>query len=149
MIFEKIWNFRFLFLNFQKNRSQKLSMLQEKQRQFLNLHWIPHKVIQSDFQFSSYLFFLQNFSRYFQRYGFSDLWPAMKKEKIKDWKLKIALCQCVPNSMQIQKLFCFSSSIDSYWLLFFWRFKNTFYGRGKYIYIYIYYIYTCIYWVKL
>ena len=30
--------------NFQKNKSQKLSKLEEKQRQFWNLHWIPYKV---------------------------------------------------------------------------------------------------------
>ena len=45
-----------VFFNFEKNRSQKLSMLDEKQRQFWNLQWILHKVIQSDFQFSSYFF---------------------------------------------------------------------------------------------
>ena len=35
---------------------------------------------------------------------------------------------------------CFSSSIDSFWLIFFWRFKNALYRRDKYVYI-------CIYWV--
>ena len=45
--------------------------------------------------------------------------------------------------MQIPKLsLFFFSSIDSFWLLFFWRFKNAFYRRGKCIYI-------CIYWVLL
>ena len=40
--------------------------------------------------------------------------------------------------MQIPKLSLFFSSIDSLWFLFFWRFKNTFYRKGKCIYIYIY-----------
>ena len=44
--------------------------------------------------------------------------------------------------MQIPKLSLFFSSIDSFWLLLFWRFKNAFYRRGKCIYI-------CIYWVLL
>ena len=48
--------------------------------------------------------------------------------------------------MKIPKLSLFFSSIDSFWLLFFWRFKNAFYRTGKYIYIYIY---ICIYWVIL
>ena len=37
-------------LNFQK-KSQKLPMLEEKQGQFWNLHWIPDKVIKRYFQF--------------------------------------------------------------------------------------------------
>ena len=37
---------------------------------------------------------------------------------------------------------CFPSIIDSFWLIFFWRFKNAFYRRDKYVYI-------CIYWVLL
>ena len=37
-----------VFLNLQKNRSQKLSMQEEKQRQFWNLHLIWHKVTQND-----------------------------------------------------------------------------------------------------
>ena len=38
------------FLNLQKNRSQKLSMLEEKQGQFWNLHQIPHKTSNPDFR---------------------------------------------------------------------------------------------------
>ena len=37
---------------------------------------------------------------------------------------------------------CFSSNLDSFCLIFFWRFKNAFYRRDKYVYI-------CIYWVLL
>ena len=49
--------FLFLFFNFQKKRSQKLWMLDEKQRHFWNLHWISHKVIWSDFSiFVSFIF---------------------------------------------------------------------------------------------
>ena len=46
--------FGYLFSQFQKNRSQKLSMLEQKQRQIWNLHEIPHKVIKPNFQFSYY-----------------------------------------------------------------------------------------------
>ena len=48
--------FGYLFLKFQKNRSQKLSMLEQKQRQIWNLHEIPHKVMKPNFQFSFYYF---------------------------------------------------------------------------------------------
>ena len=48
--------FGYLFLNFQKNRSQKLSMLEKKQRQIWNLHEIPHKVMKPNFPFSFYYF---------------------------------------------------------------------------------------------
>ena len=41
-------------MNFQKNGSRKLSMLEQKQRQIWNLHEIPHKIIKPNFQFSSY-----------------------------------------------------------------------------------------------
>ena len=34
---------KLFFFDLQKNRSQKLSMLEEKQGQFWNLHQIPHK----------------------------------------------------------------------------------------------------------
>ena len=40
----KCWLF-----NLQKNRSQKLSMLEEKQGQFWNLHQIPQKTLNTDF----------------------------------------------------------------------------------------------------
>ena len=39
------------FLNLQKNRSQKLSMLEKRQGQFWNLHQIPHKTSNPDFDF--------------------------------------------------------------------------------------------------
>ena len=55
LVFEKITIFLFFegyFLgNFQKNRSQKQSMLEEKQGQFLNLHRIPNKTSNPDFRF--------------------------------------------------------------------------------------------------
>ena len=56
LVFEKIMIFLFFegyFLgNFQKNRSQKPSMLEEKQGQFCNLHRIPNKTSKPDFRFS-------------------------------------------------------------------------------------------------
>ena len=66
-------------------------------------------------------------------------------------KSKIGIRSFVRNLMQIPKLsLFFFSTIDSFWLLFFWRFKNAFYRWGKCTYIYIYiYIYICIYWVLL
>ena len=68
-----------IFSNFQMNRSRKLSMLEEKQRQFWNLHWIPHKVTQNDFQFSSYLFFTIFFSVFSKICFFGHL-PAINKK---------------------------------------------------------------------
>ena len=41
-------------MNLQKNRSQKLSMLEKKQGQFWNLYQIPHKTSNPEFRFSSY-----------------------------------------------------------------------------------------------
>ena len=38
------------FFDLQKNRSQKLSMIEEKQGQFWNLHQIPHKTSSPDFR---------------------------------------------------------------------------------------------------
>ena len=38
------------FFDFQKNRSQKLSMLEEIQGQFWNLDQIPHKTSNPDFR---------------------------------------------------------------------------------------------------
>ena len=55
LVFEKITIFLFFqvyFLcNFQKNRSQKPSMLEEKQGQFWNLYRIPNKTLNPDFRF--------------------------------------------------------------------------------------------------
>ena len=47
--------------NFQKNRSQKPSMLEEKQGQFWNLHQIPNKTSKSQF-FIFFYFLFQVFS---------------------------------------------------------------------------------------
>ena len=44
------------FLDLQKNISKKISMLEEKQGQFWNLHQIPHKTSNPEFRFSSYFF---------------------------------------------------------------------------------------------
>ena len=43
-----------VFLDLQKTRSQKLSMVEDKQGQFWYLQWIPHKAMKWYFQFSSY-----------------------------------------------------------------------------------------------
>ena len=44
--------FGYLFFKFLKNKSQKLSMLEQKQGQIWNLHCIPHKVMNPNIQFS-------------------------------------------------------------------------------------------------
>ena len=55
LVFEKIMIFLFFegyfLVNFQKNRSQKPSMLEEKQGQLWNLHRIPNKTSNPDFCF--------------------------------------------------------------------------------------------------
>ena len=54
-----------------------------------------------------------------------------EKNMPEKWKSRsIVLCGI---QFRFQNCLCFSSSIDSFWLLYFWRFKNTFYGRDKYI----------------
>ena len=96
-----------------------------------------------NFQFSSYYSYDRRSSNrnifFSQKYWFFEIWPAIKKTfGSKNWKSGfITLCriQC-----RFQNCLYFYSSIVSFWLLFFWRFKNTFYGRG---------IYICIYWVLL
>ena len=49
------------FFDIQKKLSQKLSMLEEKQGQFSNLHQIPHKTSNHDFRFSSYFLMMKYF----------------------------------------------------------------------------------------
>ena len=108
-------------------------MLEQKQGQFWNLHWIPNKTLNPYFQFILFYFFglkKSNCNFYLK------IFPHQKN------KTKIGIQSFVRNLMQIPKLSLFFSSIDSFWLLFFWRFKNAFYRRGKWIYI-------CIYWVLL
>ena len=114
----------FLFSKFLKNRSQKLSMLERKQGQCWNLHWIPNKVMKRHFKFS-FIFCLIYFSLLFF------FWPHQNNML----KIKKSLHNFVQNSMQISILAFFSSSIDSFWLLFFWKSTNTFYEKkNKYIY---------------
>ena len=61
LVFEKITIFLFfegyILGNFQKNRSQKPSMLEEKQEQFWNLHRIPNKNSNPDFRFLFFFYF--------------------------------------------------------------------------------------------
>ena len=49
------------FFDLQKKWSQKLSMLEEKQGHFWNLHQIPHKTSNPDFRFSSYFLMMEDF----------------------------------------------------------------------------------------
>ena len=133
MVSKKFWIFFLCY--FQNNRSQKLSMLEEKYSFEICIEFRTkwHKAI---FNFCLTYFFDFFFFWYFLRYAFLDLWPAIKNLGLKIEKsLYVTLCriQC-----RFQNCLCFSSSIDSFSLLFYWRMKNTFYERGKYIYIYIY-----------
>ena len=145
LVFEKITIFLFFegyFLgNFQKNRSQKPSMLEEKQGQFWNLHLIPNKTSNPDFRFLYLLFFISVFFWAEKKVIVIFIRKFSLIKKIRR-KSKIGIRSFVRNLMQIPKLSLFFSSFDSFWLLFFWRFKNSFYRRGKCIYI-------CIYWVLL
>ena len=76
IVFEKmgfLCFFGYLFMKFKKNRSQKLSMLEQKQGQIWNLHEIPHKVMKPNFPFSSYYSYdRRSFNRkiffFFQKY---------------------------------------------------------------------------------
>ena len=140
MVFEKIWNFRFLcfFLIFNRIEVKTINTRIKTKHSFEICIEFSTKLQKRRFFsiFTSYLFFLRVFSWYFQKYAFFDIWPAIKKFWPENWKsLCVTLCQI---RCRFQICLCFSSSIDSFWLLFFWRFKSTFYGRGIYIYIYIY-----------
>ena len=130
---KKLWFSSFFF---SKEEKSKTVMLEQKQGQFCSLHWIQNKVLKRYFQFSFFIF-----SVFRKKLLFSCVIRKIRRE------LKISLQSFVRNSMQIPKLSLFFTSIDSFWLLLFWRFKNTLYGRGKYIYRYIYiciYIYSII-----
>ena len=107
-------------------------MLQQKQWQLWNLHQIPNKTSNPDFQF-----FFQVFSELKKVIVIFIRKSSHIKKKIRQ-KSKIGIRSFVWNLMQIPKLSLFFSSIVSFWLLFFWTFKNAFYKRGKCIYIYIY-----------
>ena len=110
-------------------------MLEEKQGQFWNLHRIPNKTSYPDFRFFLLFccFFRVLFGLKISNCNF--IWKSSIIEKN---KTKIAN----QDTKFFQNCPCFSSSLDSFWLIFFWRFENVFYRRDKYVYI-------CIYWVLL
>ena len=83
----------------QKNRSQKLSMLEEKQGQFWNLHQISHKTSNLDFRLI-YLM-MEDFQIKLQLFLLVQKKPEIKKES------KIGIRSFVRNSMQIPKLSLF------------------------------------------
>ena len=131
------------FFNFQKNRSEKLSMLEEKEKQFWNQHWIPRKVTRSDFKFSSYFFYI--FFFVFSKICFFGHLTCNKKIRPENWKsLCVTLCgiQCrFQNCLFFLALIVFDSILLKVQ-------KHILQERQIYIYIYIY-IYTCMYWVLL
>ena len=80
-----------------------------------------------DFKFSScYFFFDDGRFAYKKKNTCKKIWPE-------NWKSSsVTLCriQC-----KFQNCICFSSSIDSFWLLFFWRSKNETYRKAIFIII--------------
>ena len=128
--------------NFQKNRSQKPSMLEEKQGQFWNLHRIPNKTSNPDFQF---LFFCFYFSFFLDKKKVMVIFIRKSSliKKIRR-KSKIGIRSFVRKLMQIPKLslFFFLALI----VIDFYSFegsKTHFTGEANV------YIYICIYWVLL
>ena len=105
LVFEKIMIFLFFegyFLgNFQKNRIQKPSMLEEKQGQFWNLHRISNKTSNPDFQFLFCFYF-----RFFLDWKKVIVIFIRKSSLIKKIrrKSKIGIQSLVRNLMQIPKL---------------------------------------------
>ena len=90
--------------NFQKNGSQKPSMLEEKQGQFWNLHRIPNKTSNPDFRFLfSFFLYFRFFSVLKKSNGkfYSKIFPHQKN------KTKIEIRSFVLNLMQIPKLSLF------------------------------------------
>ena len=109
-----------MFLNLQKNRSQKLSMLEEKQnyRSWFSIFG-PNFSCRSKVQ---KIIFLK-----IPKVLFENL-PSSEK-KSENWKSRsIVLCriQCT-----FQKCLCFYSSIGSFWLLFLWKLKKKKKTRTK------------------
>ena len=112
-------------------------MLEKTKRQFWNLNQIPHRTKQSDFRFLIFFSFLFLFRVPLVFFLTFDL--QFKKIWDEYWKsLCIVLCGI---RFSFQTCFFFSS-IDNFWLVFFWRLKNTFCKSQIYIYI-------CTYWVLL
>ena len=109
-----------MFFNLQKNKSQILSMLDKNK--FWKLHRIPHKTIQSDFQFSSQIF-LNCRSKVKKNQHLGTLKRKIKKwKKIKNRKsLCLVLCGIW---FRFQNCLVFSS-IDSFWLILLKIKQNT------------------------
>ena len=87
--------------NFQKNRNQKPSMLEEKQGQFWNLHRIPNKTSNPDF-----LFFFSGFFSGLKNVIVIFIQKSSIIKKI-GRKSKIGIRSFVRNLMQIPKLSLF------------------------------------------
>ena len=144
LVFEKITIFLFFegyFLgNFQKNRSQKPSMLEEKQGQFWNLHRIPNKTSNPDFRFLFLFCFYFRFLSGLKKSNcnfYSKIFPHQKnKTKIENRDSKFC-AEFDADSKTVDPCFFFLALI----VFDFYSFegsKNAFYRRGKCIYIYIY-----------
>ena len=115
-------------------------MLEQKQGQIGNLHVIGVKLaIEREHQFSSYFSDYERFSNSTTIISQILIFflPLTCNKKFYAWKVKISFsCNVCRISCRFENCSCFCSNIDSFWLLFFWRSKNTFYKRGIYIYIY-------------
>ena len=93
LVFEKITIFLFsrgIFKKInKKNRSQKPSMLEQKQGQFWNMHRIPNKTSNPDFRFLLFLFQFFSGLKKSNCNFYSKIFPHQKnKTKIKNWDSK-------------------------------------------------------------
>ena len=110
-----------MFLNLQKNRSQKLSILEER-KTVLEFALNSAQNYRSRFSVFRPIFSGQrSITVYFWKIK-SAVWKSPIIKKNEHWKSRfIVLCgsQC-----RFQYCLCFSSSIDSFLLVFFWKLRK-------------------------
>ena len=131
-------SWKVVFFDLEKNRSQKLLMLEqksleEKQGQFWNLHQIPHKSLNPVF-FSIFALFFDD-GRFSNKITISLLYFSPEKTWRKNLKsgFKVLLgIRC-----RFQNCHCFSSSIDGFWLLFFWKLLKKYPSKNMKIVIFL------------
>ena len=136
--------FGYLFSKFQKNRSQKLSLLEQKQRQIWNLHEIPQKVMKPNFSIFVLLFLWSKISQqkyfFFQKYWF--FWTLTCNKKILAQKIEDqASYLCAEFDADSKTVFVFILALIVFDFSSFEGSKNTFYRKGKCVYIYAYIAY--------
>ena len=116
-------------------------MLEQKQRQILNLHEIPHKVMKPNFQFSSYYCYDRRSPNrniyFFKNTDFLQTLTCKKKNygsRIENQASYLG-AECDADSKTV---FVFILALIVFDFYPFEGSKNTFYRKGKCIYIYIY-----------